>query len=200
MSIGRFESPSPGMTRTTIGEPKVHGNGFLDSDHRIRSSTSSKTRETPIFMSKDKESEYFHQFVHIERHANGGASLVHMYQEEFAHLPPEQAEKLAHVFFQEVFCEKPRGVARHVMGIVHNAAAYLPEMVSYLATNHPDMIIKSGFLRKSEIETVKMEEYAERVEGSYAQGTFRCGPMLQVSLVGQVSEESGGYLPDCLGE
>ena len=45
-----------------------------------------------------------------------------------------------------------------------------------------------------------MEEYAERVASSYCRGTFRAGPLQQVSLVGQVAEESGGYLSDLLGE
>ena len=45
-----------------------------------------------------------------------------------------------------------------------------------------------------------MEQYAERVAASYCHGTFRAGPLQQVSLVGQVAEESGGYLPDLLGE
>lgn len=44
-----------------------------------------------------------------------------------------------------------------------------------------------------------MEDYAERVASSYCQGTFRAGPLQQVSLVGQVAEESGGYLLDVLG-
>ena len=57
-----------------------------------------------------------------------------------------------------------------------------------------------GHLRKCEIECLRMEQYAERVAASYCHGTFRAGPLQQVSLVGQVAEESGGYLPDLLGE
>ncbi len=45
-----------------------------------------------------------------------------------------------------------------------------------------------------------MEEYGERVEASYSRGTIRCGPLLQISLVGQVAEESGGYFPEFLGQ
>ena len=62
------------------------------------------------------------------------------------------------------------------------------------------MSLSPGHLRKCEIECLRMEQYAERVASSYCQGTFRAGPLQQVSLVGQVAEESGGYLPGLLGE
>ena len=58
----------------------------------------------------------------------------------------------------------------------------------------------AGHLRKSEVESLRMEEYAASVASSYCQGTFRAGPLQQVSLVGQVAEESGGFLSDVLGE
>lgn len=45
-----------------------------------------------------------------------------------------------------------------------------------------------------------MEEYGERAEAGYSHGTLRCGPLLQISVVGQVSEESGGYFPEFLGQ
>lgn len=34
---------------------------------------------------------------------------------------------------------------------------------------------------------------------NYSQGTFRYGPLHQISLVGKVHEEVGGYFPDLLG-
>ena len=110
------------------------------------------------------------------------------------------------------------GVADHVMGVVHGAVSYLPEMVQYLSNMHPDLLVKAGeeigtppscdshvtfatgHLRKSEVQSVRMEEYAESVACSYCHGTFRAGPLHQVSLVGQVAEESGGLLPDVLGQ
>ena len=45
-----------------------------------------------------------------------------------------------------------------------------------------------------------MEEYRERAEAGYSHGTLRCGPLHHISMVGQVSEESGGYFPEFLGE
>ena len=145
-------------------------------------------------------SDLFHHFIRVERHPNGGATVVRMDQAEFGHLPSGDVRRLAELFFREVFRELSEGVPAHVMGIVHNAVAYLPEMVGYLAETRPELVVKSGHLRKSEIESVRMEEFASRVAASYCQGTFRSGPLQQLSLVGQVAEEAGGFFPDLLGE
>lgn len=37
-----------------------------------------------------------------------------------------------------------------------------------------------------------------QVQQSYSAGTFRSGPLHQISLVGTVHEEVGGYFPDML--
>ena len=207
MSVGKFEGyvesfevsklPSFLHDVKTNGFPAPDGHMTSPDDHMM-SPDASSTLDPPKSPTSDHES--YRHFLHIAKHPNGGASVVHMDQEEFKHLSSSQVVELSEVFFQEIFAEEPRGVARHVMGIVHNAASYLPEVISYLATNHPELVVKSGHLRKSEIETVKMEDYAARVEANYCRGTFRCGPLLQLSMVGQVSEESGGYFPEFLGE
>ena len=35
-------------------------------------------------------------------------------------------------------------MADHVMGVVHGAVSYMPEMVQYLSTMHPDLSVKAG--------------------------------------------------------
>jgi hypothetical protein len=148
---------------------------------------------------KEWSEESLRRLVHIEEHPNGGASVVHVYQDELDRLlPREQTKDLAEIFFREVFRESSSGVADHVMGVVHGTVGYLPEMVQYLSTMHPDLSVKAGHLRKSEVESMRMEEYAANVASTYCQGTFRTGPLQQVSLVGQVAEESGGFLSDVL--
>ena len=202
MSVGKFEgyvesfevSKLPSFRYDVSTTPTA--NGFLAPGHQTTSPDVPRTQD----VAKSFDTEYYRQFIHIDKHPNGGASVVRMDQEEFKHLSSNQVLELSEMFFQETFTEEPHGVARHVMGIVHNAASYMPEIVNYLATCHPELVVKSGHLRKSEIETVKMEEYAARVEANYCRGTFRCGPLLQISMVGQVSEESGGYFPEFLGE
>ena len=202
MSVGKFElglldsdnQPSllPQADHGKLKTNSVNGN-FTDIDHRIQA-----TRGGSPFIHSPNEP--LSRYIHIDTHPNGGASVVHMYQEEIQHLDKQHSRELAKSFFTEVFKEDKKGNAKHVMGIVHRAAKYLPELVTHLSNIRPDLIVKVGHLRKSEIETCKMEEYASKVEESYSHGTFRYGPLLQLSIVGQFSEESGGYFPELLGE
>lgn len=125
--------------------------------------------------------------------------MLHVYTDEIAGLREEKLQKFVKLFFREVFAEKSEGVAKNVMGIVHNAAGYLPELVKYFGVNHPNLTVKvSSLYKKSDLETLKMEEFMQRVESSYDCGTYRSGPLLQFSLVGTVQEESGGYFPEFL--
>ena len=188
-----------GLSNNHINDqkPLKPTNGFTDLDYSIQHTCDNKKRSEPLHNDK------LTNLIHVETHANGGASVVHMYQEELAHLGKDEKHRLAINFFNEVMKEKPKGVAQHVMGIVHNAATYMPELVQHLALYKPDLAVKIGrlsHLSKNEIETVKMEEYLEKVQTSYSHGTFRYGPLMQLSIVGQVSEESGGYFPEFLGE
>lgn len=60
--------------------------------------------------------------------------------------------------------EEPYGVARYVMGIVHNAAEYLPDLLEHFAATYPNLIVKTGGLgRQSDIETTTMAKYCEQV-------------------------------------
>lgn len=82
------------------------------------------------------------EHIHIETHPNGGASLVRMYDKDFSMLTSENKDRLAQLFFEEVFSEEPENVAKHVIGIVHGAARYMPELVSHLSLTRPDLDIK----------------------------------------------------------
>lgn len=140
------------------------------------------------------------RFFHIEVHTNGGASIVHMYQDELDSLTDEQLEELTEEFFRIVFSEDENGFAHHVMGIVHDAANYIPDLLEHFADNYSTLTVKAGVLgRNSDIETSTMAQYYEQVEKNYSHGTFRYGPLHQISLVGKVHEEVGGYFPDLLG-
>lgn len=85
------------------------------------------------------------------------------------------------------------------MGIVHNAAAYLPDLLDHMAFNYPTLTVKNGVLgRNSDIETTTMLQYKDQICKAYSNGTIRYGPLHQISLVGTVHEEVGGYFPDVL--
>lgn len=85
------------------------------------------------------------------------------------------------------------------MGIIHNAAAYMPDLLEHMGDIYPTLTVKNGVLgHKSDIETTTMLQYRENVCKTYNNGTFRYGPLHQISLVGTVHEEVGGYFPDVL--
>ncbi|KAG8286298.1 dioxygenase activity protein [Homalodisca vitripennis] len=103
------------------------------------------------------------------------------------------------MYIQIVFGEDHNGNAHHVMGIVHDAARYLPDLLDYMAEHYPNLTVKNGVLgRGSDIETTTMAQYKDQVFRHYANGTVRHGPLHQISLVGTVHEEVGGFFPDLL--
>lgn len=142
------------------------------------------------------------RFIHVETYPNGGATVLHLYQDQLATLSPQDQEQLAQEFLQVVFSEDEAGYAHHVCGIVHNAARYMPDLLDYMAETHPNLFVKAGVIghigRNSDLETFTMEKYRDEVYKSYSNGTFRAGPLHQVSVVGTVHEEVGGYFPHFL--
>ncbi|KAK7874562.1 hypothetical protein R5R35_013132 [Gryllus longicercus] len=139
------------------------------------------------------------RFIHVETYPNGGATIVHMYQDEIDCLNKTEMDELAQEYFKIVFGEDEKGFAYHVMGIVHDAAAYLPDLLNHMADNYPSLTVKNGILgRSSDIETTTMAQYRDQVCKHYANGTVRYGPLHQISLVGTVHEEVGGFFPDFL--
>ncbi|KAG8039131.1 hypothetical protein G9C98_003438 [Cotesia typhae] len=152
-----------------------------------------------IKYNEELEGLKYRKFIHIEPYPNGGATVVHMYQDEIDGLSKEQMDELTQEFFKVVFGEDENGNAHHVMGIVHNSAAYLPDLLDHMAYNYPTLTVKNGVLgRNSDIETTTMLQYKEHVYKAYNNGTVRYGPLHQISLVGTVHEEVGGYFPDLL--
>lgn len=152
----------------------------------------------PIINNSPSLKEETFKCLKVKVHPNGGASVVHLDYSDFK--ASSRKNDLVDKFFQEVFSEDCDGFAHHVMGVVHNGALYLPELVSHFASCHPDVRVKMGNIRNAEVETTTFNEFCSRVVNSYSNGTFRCGPLLQVTLVQQVSEETGKYFPEFLGK
>lgn len=141
------------------------------------------------------------RFYHIEVHPNGGASIVHMYQDELDSLSQEEMSELVDEFFELTFSEDENGFAYHVMGVVHDAARYLPDLLEHMAENYSNLTVKAGVIgRNNDIETCTMMQYYDQVAKNYDEGTVRFGPLHQISLVGKVHEEVGGYFPDLIGK
>lgn len=140
------------------------------------------------------------RYMRVEIDANGGGKILKLYQDEIYHLSSSEKSELAHEFLRETFKEEPVGCAVYCISIVHNSAYYLPDLLDYFADTHPNLTVKTGLMGHSEsdIETTTMASFREAVHRTYSNGTFRSGPLHQISLVGTASEESGGYFPDFL--
>lgn len=117
----------------------------------------------------------------MEKHSNGGAEVLRMYQEEIKHLSKSEMKDLCSEFFKLAFSEDSKGYAQYVMAIVHGAASYLPDLLEYLYETHPNLSVKHGLLnRTSDLETLTLASYVENVRKNYESGTVRYGPLHQV--------------------
>uniref|UniRef100_H0W5D6 Round spermatid basic protein 1 like n=1 Tax=Cavia porcellus TaxID=10141 RepID=H0W5D6_CAVPO len=140
----------------------------------------------------------FKQLIHVEQQPNGGAAVLHAYGGELARLAPPEMERFAEEFVGLAFSENESAAALYVMGIVHGAAAYLPDFLDYFSFNFPNSPVKMEILGKKDIETTTMSNFHAQVKRTYSHGTYRAGPMRQISLVGAVDEEVGDYFPEFL--
>ncbi|XP_069764873.1 lysine-specific demethylase RSBN1L-like [Narcine bancroftii] len=139
----------------------------------------------------------FKRFIHIEEQPNGGGSVVHAYMDELSSLSPVELERFSEEFVNLSFSEN-NSAAYYVMGIVHGAAAYLPDFLEYFAYSFPSAPVKMEILGKKDIETTTISNFNAQVKRTYSHGTYRAGPMRQISLVGAVDEEVGDYFPEFL--
>ncbi|KAL3852148.1 hypothetical protein ACJMK2_015826 [Sinanodonta woodiana] len=140
----------------------------------------------------------YRNLLHVERYSNGGALVCHSFQDEVSQLSKSEIQEFVNEYFDFVYGESSEGVSYCVMGIVHDGAEYMPDLVDYFANKHGNMVVKAGVLGKSDIETTNMEQWRDQVQKTYQNGTFRTGPLLQISLVGTAHEEVGNYFPEFL--
>nr|XP_029521229.1 lysine-specific demethylase 9-like [Oncorhynchus nerka] len=99
------------------------------------------------------------RFIHGERQANGGASVLHAYADELSSLRPGEMEHFTQEFLELAFTERPRGAARYALAVVHGAAAFLPDFLDYFAFNFPSTPVKMEILGKKDIETTTIANF-----------------------------------------
>ncbi|XP_034019509.1 lysine-specific demethylase RSBN1L-like [Thalassophryne amazonica] len=140
----------------------------------------------------------FEPYIHIENQPNGGALVAHAYMSQLSSLSLSDRQRFAQEFVTLAFSEDLSQAAHYVMGIVHGEAAYLPDFLEYFSSNFPSAPVKMEILGKKDIETTTMANFYSQVKKTYSHGTYRAGPMRQISLVGAVDEEVGDYFPEFL--
>lgn len=140
----------------------------------------------------------FRKFIHFETHPNGGGTMVRAYAQDLKHLPSQEYKKFARYFLNTTLMETNQ-LPDHVIGVIHGAAAFLPDLCEYFGRKYPTMPVKVGSLTsKQDLETMTFSDYRHHVHETYSQGTFRYGPTMSVSLVGTRQEECGDYCSDLL--
>ena len=141
----------------------------------------------------------FGKYIHVDTDPNGGASVLHAYIDEVAKIKEEYVDEFVDDFLCLVFKEQTEGISNVVMGIIHGAAVKMPEPMEYLSNHYPNhMVVTEGLGKKSDLETIPITDFYQRVENTFHNGTYRAGPLNQFSLVGTVDGESGGLFPEIL--
>ncbi|XP_041437994.1 lysine-specific demethylase 9 isoform X3 [Xenopus laevis] len=140
----------------------------------------------------------FSRLMHEENQSNGGAPVLHAYMDELSFLSPMEMERFAEEFLERTFGENDKSAAYYALAVVHGAAAYLPDFLDYFAFNFPNTPVKMEILGKKDIETTTIANFHTQVSRTYCCGTYRAGPMRQISLVGAVDEEVGDFFPEFL--
>ncbi|XP_077151050.1 lysine-specific demethylase 9 [Ranitomeya variabilis] len=140
----------------------------------------------------------FSRLMHEEIQSNGGAPVLHAYMDELSFLSPVEMEKFAEEFLERTFSENDKSAAYYALAVVHGAAAFLPDFLDYFAFNFPNTPVKMEIIGKKDIETTTIANFHAQVSRTYCCGTYRAGPMRQISLVGAVDEEVGDFFPEFL--
>ena len=192
------------ISTQTSSKEKLHTSVSQHNQHSVRtvpsmfSASRLLSESEPIPECVRLAHSCYRKYVHLEKYTNGGALVAHAYHHELQKLSQKEQDEFADLFLELVYGEETEGVSHCVMGIVHDAASPMEDFLDYLCTHHKDLIVKAGVLGKSDIESTTITKYRESVQKHYQNGTFRWGPLLQISLVGTVQEEVGNYFPEFL--
>ncbi|KAJ0012403.1 hypothetical protein NQD34_016737 [Periophthalmus magnuspinnatus] len=197
-SLSPFKSPPPILS--SINRP------ITDPAKEICNSVHDPEIPQPVPIKAQHQTSYpglagleFASYMHVETQPNGGALVVHAYTSQLSCLSLGQRQRFADEFVTLAFSEDSKQAAHYVMAIVHGEASYLPDFLEYFSSKFPSAPVKMEILGKKDIETTTMSNFYTQVKRSYSHGTYRAGPMRQISLVGAVDEEVGNYFPEFLG-
>uniref|UniRef100_A0A914C551 Round spermatid basic protein 1-like protein n=1 Tax=Acrobeloides nanus TaxID=290746 RepID=A0A914C551_9BILA len=145
-------------------------------------------------------SEKFRKYIKWEVHPNGGANILRCdWRKICANFDENERIKFANEFIQLAFAETAPGHAIFAIIIIENGAEYLKDLLEYLSTTYPQLPVKTGsLLNKQSIETVTISKFYKHVMETYKDGTYKHGPLNEVSLVGTKHEECGNFFQDTI--
>ncbi|KAK5964767.1 hypothetical protein GCK32_006053 [Trichostrongylus colubriformis] len=198
--------PSTSSILYTNGTSSVVESNSCDSPAKVVKESSDVSSETKEVKSEKRDklpriSNKFRKYVIVDTHPNGGASILRTdWNNIRKNFDTEERMEFAKQFIRLGLAES-NGVPVFVIGVLENAASYLVDVFQYLHDKHPHLPVKIGSLtNKQLVETMSFNTYYKQVMETCHHGTFRCGPMHSVSMVGAKQEECGDYFADLLGE
>ncbi|CAF1094623.1 unnamed protein product [Rotaria sordida] len=188
------------LTLTSLSSPITSPNIINQINDYQQQNISSPYIDLSLTNSNNDRTQLFQSLIHTEEHPNGGASLIRTYYNEFIRLSNENIHLFVNYFFNLVYGEINQR-AQYSIGVIHDGARYLPDLVDYFSLTYPKMTVKTtNIFNSKEIFTTTMGEYRNHIVQTYSNGTFRYGPLMSISLVGTVTgkEECGDYFPSFL--
>ncbi len=183
------------LCQTTTSQTQCDGpnSSPILTNQSINQRLSSPYIDLSLTNSNNDRLQLFQSLIHTEEHPNGGASLIRTYYNEFVRLSTENINLFVNYFFDLVYGEVNQR-AKYSIGVLHDGARYLPDLVDYFSLTYPKMTVKTtNIFNSKEVLTTTMGEYRNRIVQTYSNGTFRYGPLMSISLVGTVTgkEECG---------
>lgn len=164
-----------------------------ESTQQQQAMLSSPFLDLPFTNSNEARLRLFDSLIRTEEHPNGGGVIIRAYHNEFVRLSTENLQLFVNYFFDRVYGEVNQR-AKCSIGVLHDGARDLPDLVDYFSLTYPKMTVKTtNILNSKEVLTTTMGEYRNHVVQTYSNGTFRYGPLMSISLVGTVTgkEECG---------
>ncbi|KNC86446.1 hypothetical protein SARC_01402 [Sphaeroforma arctica JP610] len=137
--------------------------------------------------------------VYLEIDSQGGGYVLHVFM--------SQALRQADVATQQLFVEDivheslnedADGYAFLCMTIVHGAGSSVPNVLNALSATNPRLKVIVETFGKAGYAHEDVKDYVERIDKTYDSGVHQAGAMRNISLVGTIQEETGGYFPDVI--
>lgn len=129
--------------------------------------------------------------------ANGGGSILIVDgSKTFGFQNPRvDSPEFVSFFLTELFKEEKN----YCMGVIKNGVSTMPDLLIKLSQLQPTLNVRvQSIVKKNTVRTTTISQYLEALSETYCNGTFTSGPLLQVNVVGAMSEESGGFFAEIL--
>uniref|UniRef100_A0A915D408 Round spermatid basic protein 1-like protein n=1 Tax=Ditylenchus dipsaci TaxID=166011 RepID=A0A915D408_9BILA len=163
-----------------------------EKDHKDKKKKKKKAKLPEI-------SEKFRKYVHIDVHPNGGASML---KTDWRKLKQQLTSEERQIFAEEFITlglAELNATPVFVICIIENAAEYLEDVLKHLGLNYSHLPVKIGCLNNKQIvESMPIGQYYKHVMETINHGTYKSGPLHELSLVGPKKEECGHYFKEII--